>query len=181
MTEKKKRTLIVLGSLVVCAGLVWAIAAQFSRPAKVDDTTAKSAAAQSVEPEEITAEPASTPDIIINTKTPQDTETPAETAEPILEQTDKTEQIIQADPVKPTEEPDFTPTQEQLDSGEVPSGDDEVVATPTVDTPTSTPSGGTAGQIYVPGFGWVDDEGGGGTAIPAEDMYENGNKVGSMD
>lgn len=180
MTEKKKRTLIVLGSLVVCAGLVWAITAQFSRPANVDDTTAKSAAAHSAEPEEITAEPASTPDIVINTKTPQDTETPAETTEPIPEQTDKTEQIIQADPVKPTEEPDFTPTQEQLDSGEVPSGDDEVTATPTMDAPTSTPSGGTEGQIYVPGFGWVEDEGDNRGGI-AEDMYENGNKVGTMD
>jgi hypothetical protein len=36
------------------------------------------------------------------------------------------------------------------------------------------------GMVYVEGFGWLPDEGAGsGTA--ADDMYENGNKVGIMD
>jgi len=181
MAEKEKRTLIVLGGLVVCVALVWAIAVQFSRPANADDATVKNAAAQSVEPEGITAEPASTPDIVIDTQTPQETESPSETAERIPEQTDKTEQVIQANPVKPTEKPDYTPTQEQLDSGKVPTNSDVAPVTVANETPTTPTNGGTAGQVYVPGFGWVEDEGGGGTAIPVEDMYENGNKVGTMD
>ncbi len=37
------------------------------------------------------------------------------------------------------------------------------------------------GRIYLEGFGWVDYHGGGTVGIPADDMYENGNKVGSMD
>lgn len=34
------------------------------------------------------------------------------------------------------------------------------------------------GQVYLPGFGWVKDTGGSGTA--ANDMYENGNKIADM-
>lgn len=34
------------------------------------------------------------------------------------------------------------------------------------------------GMIYINGFGWVADEGGGGECEPAPDMRENGNKVG---
>ncbi len=35
-------------------------------------------------------------------------------------------------------------------------------------------------QIYLLGFGWIKDEGGGSVGIVAEDMYENGNKIGVM-
>lgn len=34
------------------------------------------------------------------------------------------------------------------------------------------------GMIYINGFGWVVDQGGGGVGEPASDMYENGNKIG---
>ena len=37
------------------------------------------------------------------------------------------------------------------------------------------------GMMYVEGFGWVPYEGGGGEGIYADDMYENGNKIGIMD
>ena len=37
------------------------------------------------------------------------------------------------------------------------------------------------GMIYIEGFGWVVDNGGGGSGTVADDMYENGNKVGIMD
>lgn len=37
------------------------------------------------------------------------------------------------------------------------------------------------GQIFIPGFGWVENEGGGSSGTVAQDMYENGNKIGVMD
>ena len=45
-----------------------------------------------------------------------------------------------------------------------------------------TPQGGETknGQIYLPGFGWIKDEGGGMKAVPADDMRENGNKIGTF-
>ena len=39
----------------------------------------------------------------------------------------------------------------------------------------------SGGQIYIPGFGWVENHGGGGSGTVADDMYENGNKIGIMD
>lgn len=46
--------------------------------------------------------------------------------------------------------------------------------------PAPEPSHGEEkdGYIYIKGFGWVEDEGGGGECEDADDMYENGNKVG---
>ena len=36
------------------------------------------------------------------------------------------------------------------------------------------------GMVYVEGFGWITDEGE-GSGTYADDMYENGNKIGIMD
>ena len=48
------------------------------------------------------------------------------------------------------------------------------------ETPSDTPKHGEKkdGMIYINGFGWIKDEGGGGRAEYASDMYENGNKIG---
>ena len=35
--------------------------------------------------------------------------------------------------------------------------------------------------VWIPGFGWIEDNGGGNVGTVAEDMYENGNKIGIMD
>ena len=56
------------------------------------------------------------------------------------------------------------------------------MALDTVADPEQPQAGDTSGnQIYVPGFGWVENHGGGGSGTAAEDMYENGNKIGIMD
>ena len=64
----------------------------------------------------------------------------------------------------PNTEPAYTPEQIQ----------------PTTQTTTNTPKHGDTkdGMIYITGFGWVKDEGGGGKGEAASDMYENGNKIG---
>lgn len=48
------------------------------------------------------------------------------------------------------------------------------------ETSANTPNHGDKkdGRIYINGFGWVKDEGGGGVAESAPEMYENGNKIG---
>lgn len=62
-------------------------------------------------------------------------------------------------------------------------------ATPTQNTaemPTNEPKMGDTRvvdgqkQVYFLGFGWIEDNGGGSYGIIAEDLYENGNKIGSM-
>ena len=58
------------------------------------------------------------------------------------------------------------------------------------DTPPSeksTPAPGTKAvidgkpSVWIPGFGWIEDNGGGNVGTVAEDMYENGHKIGIMD
>ena len=39
---------------------------------------------------------------------------------------------------------------------------------------------GLADMVYVPGFGWIESQGPNHVEY-AEDMYENGNKIGIMD
>jgi len=36
-------------------------------------------------------------------------------------------------------------------------------------------------SVWIPGFGWIEDNGGGNVGTIAEDMYENGHKIGIMD
>jgi hypothetical protein len=36
-------------------------------------------------------------------------------------------------------------------------------------------------SVWIPGFGWIEDNGGGNVGTVAEDMYENGHKIGIMD
>lgn len=105
-------------------------------------------------------------------------------------QTDQTEQSIQPEPTKPE-----APKEETLKDpavkpdGTKVEGEPEAVEHDAVERPAETEStagtpqaGDTSGsQIYVPGFGWVENHGGGGSGTVAEDMYENGNKIGIMD
>jgi len=58
-----------------------------------------------------------------------------------------------------------------------------------VEKPTETPKsndepqGGDTnnqGKTYLPGFGWIENSGENQGTV-AEDMYENGNKIGNMD
>ena len=98
-------------------------------------------------------------------------------------QTDQTEQSIQPDvtrPEAPSEDVLTNPTQmpdgTKVESPPVPVEHDAVV-TPTEPAvkPDEPQAGDTKnGQIYIPGFGWVQNNGGGGSGTVAEDMYENG-------
>lgn len=100
------------------------------------------------------------------------------------------EQTIQADIEKLKE-----PTKEQLtDPTQKPSGEKvekapEPVEHDKVEKPKETPKsnnepqGGdinNEGKTYLPGFGWIENSGENQGAV-AEDMYENGNKIGNMD
>lgn len=167
MNTKAKKILVIIGGLLVCAALAWAISVQFDHSGRGNGQIL-----DKPDEAEVSVQPIQASDAVTGTQ--------AVTATPIPDQTDKTEQIIQATPVKPTATPDFTPTQEQLDSGKVPSSNDTASVVTPAAAPPSAPSGGGAGQIHVPGFGWMNAPGEAEGSV-ATDMYENGNKVGSMD
>ncbi|OME51796.1 hypothetical protein BSK59_19945 [Paenibacillus odorifer] len=74
---------------------------------------------------------------------------------------------------------------EKVKSSAAPPKYDEKQTEPNKET-TTTPKTGDKndkGQVYVPGFGWVKDQGGGsqGTIVGTEGDELTGNKVGSMD
>ena len=139
-------------------------------------------------------------DLVFNAEseglTIQDTEELTISAEPIdsvkTAETDDTTQSIQDDPVKteeskPSEPPAEVTEAEQDNYSEKPQYKDIPADTSsnseTSDTGTSgSPRNGEIrdGKIYVIGFGWVDYNGGGTSGTQADDMYENGNKIGNM-
>lgn len=71
-----------------------------------------------------------------------------------------------SEPITAAPQPAQTPQPEQPQTSADPAAGERSAA------------GGKA-QVWVPGFGWVED-GGGNIGVYAENMYENGNKIGSM-
>lgn len=81
---------------------------------------------------------------------------------------------------KPEEPPALTEDADTTKLDTPPEYEEPEGTKPLVD---DTPKTGDTkdGMIYIEGFGWVVDNGGGGSGTVADDMYENGNKVGIMD
>lgn len=204
MTERRKRMLLVAGGILACAGLIIAIITKNGISHEEDVLESRISA----EKESVTVKPAlqetkeneekaegseeNKKDLVIQTEEVKQEENREENhgSDPRPPQTDKPEQSIQPDPTKPV-----TPEPEVLkDPGQKPDGtilteppvsiphDQVVDPQETKPQPDEPKAGDTNGsQIYIPGFGWVENQGGGGSGTKAGDMYENGNKIGVMD
>ena len=191
MTEKTKKHLAIGGGAVICIALIAAIGLQFGKAPTGEDVlpgASSSATDIVIDPSSLSTEtdgaetgPVIQPNTNATGSTGQATDSrPA--------QTDKTEQSIQSEVTKPADpeesvktDPTKKPDGTKVDTPPTPVDHDSVV-TPTEPEPsTNQPQGGETqnGKIYLPGFGWVTDTGSDGTS--AGDMYENGNKIGSMD
>ena len=184
INDKVKRRLIVSVGLIISIILIVLISGQFRK--------------EPIAEAELPIQSEDSIDIILDT--PEITEKEDEIIVPEIEITDTetkdngaidtgTEQTIQGDPEKPKE-----PTREQLENPtQKPNG--EKVETPPepvdhnkVEKPAETPKknddpkGGDTnnkGQTYLPGFGWIENSGE-NQGTTAEDMYENGKKIGDM-
>jgi len=188
LTEKAKKRLTLAGLGIVCVILVIAIASQFTAKAPQEaDVQPSSAVLEDVNPTTSSVEPSKAPEVSVQPIDP----TEASAQSPDTGDSTGTEQSIQAEVTKPTEppqevltDPSKTPDRQKVDKV-TPVDHDKVTK------PESTPSAGTPkagdkngkGQIWFPGFGWVDDEGGGveQEIIGNEGDELTGNKVGSMD
>ncbi|MDI6877926.1 MAG: hypothetical protein QMC95_00325 [Desulfitobacteriaceae bacterium] len=177
LTDKAKKRLTVAGLGVVCVVLVIAIASQFKTEVPKDVTVQPSSTvSDAVSPSIPPAEPSKAPEVSVQPIDP----TAASARSTDTGDSTGTEQSIQAEVTKPTKlpqevltDPSKTPDGEKVDKGKKPESN----------ASSSTPKSGDKkdGKIYVPGFGWIDDNGGGGSGTTAGDMYENGNKIGKMD
>ncbi|NLO86910.1 MAG: hypothetical protein GX096_16000 [Clostridiales bacterium] len=183
MNDKTKKWLTVTGCLALCAVLVVLIGQQFITPKPVDNPFPP----QSSEVSNVTVDP----------KVPDSTEkeiivTPPDTTQPTSSDngavSSGTEQTIQGDVSKPEY------TEEQLtDPSQKPNGE-KVTEPPTAvdhnnveqpkDTPKADnqPQGGDTkdGKIYVPGFGWITDNGGGGQGTTVDGDGDINKQVGNM-
>lgn len=205
MKRKHKQMLLIAGGAVVCIVLVTVIGSRFGTPPKAAPAVAESRAETecvgvtvamepNMELQETFTEKAmeetleETKEIVVQTESAKPAET-QETKAVVPVQTNQKEQIIQPSPEKPT-----APPEEVLsDATQKPDGE-KVEGTPVAEEHEAVvqPSEPTAqagepqywdtqdGKIYVPGFGWIDEIGEGQGTV-AEDMYENGNKIGIMD
>lgn len=178
LTEKAKKRLTLAGLGVVCVVLVIAIASQFKAvaPKETDvqpSTTATNTVTPSVSTPAAAGTPTSTPEVSVKPITP------TESASQVTDTGNSTgtDQSIQAEVTKPAEpsgEAKTNPSQKP-DGQKVTNSDSSTSS-------STTPKAGdknSKGQVWVPGFGWVDDSGD-NVGTSADDMYENGNKIGNM-
>jgi len=184
MNDKTKRWLTIAGLSIICVALVAVIGSRFVTERPADDPLPTSdAALEDVNPSPDSGDGQKAGENEMAVKPNPQTPEPNDIGAPAV--SSGTEQTIQADSVKPKE-----PTEaEKTDPSQTPDGekvsdpqpiDHNNVPKPDTTTKPNEPQGGDTkdGMVYLPGFGWVTDTGGSGTT--ADDMYENGNKIGDM-
>jgi cytoskeletal protein RodZ len=170
LTDKSKRTLTIAGIGVVCVALVVGIFYRFH--------------AQNVKSTDISSSTPSSNEVVVaavnNDSVSSESSSSTASSVASSSQAEISDQKIQPDVSKPSA-PSSKPQAQgnTSDSSKTPSYSSQDTST----GKSAEPSGGEKkdGKIYVPGFGWVTDNGGGGSGSTASDMYENGNKVGQMD
>lgn len=187
LTDKTKKRLTLTGLGVVCVVLVIAISSQFKTEKPVDvpiqpSPTMSVVVNPSAEPPTSTAAPTTKPDVSVSPIDPTATATPVVTAGTDTADSSGKDQSLQAEPTKPaapTEKPTPKPETSTKDTSKAP----EYKPEDTVKTEPSSPKAGDIndkGQMWVPGFGWVDDSGPNqGTVVDGEGDIDK--QVGNMD
>lgn len=196
MTEKTKRIVLIAVCCALCAAVGVGIITRFGGSSGSPSGTVSDDPASSNNPT-VDIDPAANGDsgqqISVDIQGQNSDSSQADPAQGA--DSSGTEQTIQADPVKPEapdkpESPAGTTLPDDHDASDVPEAErrteDEPAPTyseqPTSKPTESEPAAGStnaAGQVYVPGFGYVDYEGE-NVGIQDESIYENGNKIGIM-
>lgn len=201
LKSKQKKWVMVAGGTLICMALAAAIAGQFKRLPKEGDTILPD---KKEYPEIILADLASEEDIRFTE--PETADTGSEDGKKLVIhkgngnaeasgdalplQTDQEEQKLQEEVTKPeTVSDEVLHDPVRKPDGEVVEGEPEAVEheegvrpeEPVVAAGTPQAGDTSGGKVYIPGFGWVENQGGGASGTTAGDMYENGNKIGSMD
>ena len=187
MTEKTKRAALITAGILLCAALAMGIVSRLAAtPMPVDPAIADEAQETKEPVVSVDAPEADMPEVKVEIQTDaaDDPQDPGEGAD-----SSGTEQTIQATPTKPdTQILPYDPNEVKTTDRASETG--QSTEPPTAYEPEQAevkaqpeePAGGSTnstGQIYVPGFGYVTPSGP-NTVIEANDMYENGNKIGIM-
>ena len=166
MKNKNKKWLIIAGALALCTVLIVVISSQYKK-APVEDVPIEDPASDSAS---VIVDPVP---IVIADNSGVDDGPPAVDSGP--------DQTIQGDVEKPE-----APPPPEIDEDAASDPNNVPSYTPEQTNPQgqqpAEPSGGETrpGQIYVPGFGWIADEGGGGVGIDTGSDGDPNKQVGDM-
>lgn len=192
LSDRKKKWGIVTGISVMCIILVIAIVSRFKTETFVEAEATTAALITTTDPPTIstlsvTGKETTTPVTTQEVSVQPITSTEADIQNMDTGDSSGTEQRIQPEVTKPAEpleeakkDPTKTPSGEKVTTA-VQAEENKVQSTTAPTQSSSESENNHEGEIYVPGFGWVEDNGGGVSQETIEDMYENGNKIGSMD
>lgn len=198
LSEKTKKYLAIGGGAVICVGLIAAISLQFNKAPTGEDMLPEKntgAAEIVVDPSSLATSPEESrteeSKVIVqpNAETAADSTKSSQPVDTRPAQTDQTEQSIQPEvtkPAEPSEEVKKDATQKpdgtKVETPPVPVAHEEVVQPTEPEPAPDQPKGGDVqgGKTYLPGFGYIENSGLNQENY-AEDMYENGNKIGNMD
>ena len=182
MTEKTKKIILLSIGCLLCLAVAVGIATRFSGNTAIPSGVVSDDPAQSGDPVDVNINSDDQNDMNIQAEIPDESkEDPAQGAD-----SSGLEQSIQADPVKPEqpekpEAPSGTTTlPEDHDGSDVPEEErkTEDEEPPTYEKPPANPpaesepaagSTNSSGQVYVPGFGYVENSGG-NTGIQDNEM-----------
>lgn len=193
MSEKRKSKLLIAGLCVVCillaGGIFWGLHRNGEKEEAVElaeETESIPLVVETVEETESISVKESETEIEKMSET--ESEAMAETETETVEESPTNVQKLQETPVKPeapkTEEkpqnvenpqPSVPEAEENVSQGNQPAGE-----IPPVNDNSAPKTGDMKdGMMYIEGFGWVVYEGEGSGTFAGE-IYENGNKIGSM-
>lgn len=191
MKDKTKKGLIIAGLAAVCVIAVFGISrVLYKEPVQTlpEESKAMEELELMIDTDETVQVPEETEstekktDLVIEVETDNSVESGAQEIQPDPE---KTEDVKPQEPPVLAEDADVTNPDTKPAYEETPQNGEtaEKPENTTQASDNGTPSHGDTkdGMIYIDGFGWVQNEGGGGSGTKADDMYENGNKVGIMD
>lgn len=193
---KKKRVLLIASGLVIVAIGVY-LWSDSSHPddnknvVTLGNTVSVATSSPTIEAPDVTKAPVisseepSSSSVAVPDISPQPSPTEAPILQPEKEVT-KVEVPISQPKVtsKPTEPPKPKVKEpEKVKSSTAPPKYDEKQTEPNKETATTPKAGdkNDKGQVYVPGFGWVKDQGGGSTAVDTGNDGDINKQIGSMD
>jgi len=201
MKNKMVKTLLVAGCMTVCVTAILGIHKGWYRePEQKPPTETQMEAEQElsvkVEPEQVVKVEENL-EMFLQSESPNE-QTEGTKSNEIKESVEEEPLVIQPEPVtdvesgvqelqpepekteeeKPEEPPALKENADITKPSKPPTYEEPKAPAPVKDTPSH---GATKdGMIYIDGFGWIPNKGGGGSGSTADDMYENGNKVGAM-
>ena len=160
-----KKSKIIAGTVLAASALCWAFWGSAANVDAVPAATAESAVSATCAPQTQPSKPID--NIIIE--------------EPVTESETIPVAGSVASPAQetPTDIPTSTPAEEVIVEQPAAIPEPAPSEEPTMQPITETPQATQDGMVYVPGFGYLKSKGPGEWSV-SENMYENGNKVGSM-